>query len=583
MGDDDDAIIDALPVIEVDKTPSPTTLPEPGGLVTFTVVVTNNSAPSDPVTITSLMDDVYGDIADAANPNLVSTSCVVPQVIASGGSYTCSFEAQVDGNAGDTPTDVVAASGTEDEGNPATASGTATVPITDVPPTGTVDKSASQTSVVEPGENVTFTVTVTNASTVETATLVSLVDSVYGDIANPANPNLVSTTCVVPQTLAIAGQPGDTYSCEFVAFVTGNGGTSETDVVTATLIDDDGNVVDPSDDAVVDIIDVPSSIAVDKSADPQQVPETGGDVTFTITVTNTSAVDSVTIDSVVDDVFGDISDTCNPALPATIAPSEQIVCQFTVFISGDAAADHVNVSTATGTDDDGNPVVGEDDEVVDLTPEADLEVTKTADPPIPEAVIVGEQATFTITVTNHGPSDATGVEVTETLPDEVTYVTHSGPGNFDPVTGVWIIGALAVGESVSLDIVVTVDEAGVFINVAAVTASDVDDPDPSNDEGEADVAGQEVLASALIGDTVWHDDNRNGIQDAGEPGIAGVMVQLTTMERVVAQAAVTDVNGKYLFAALEAGEYTVNVVLATAPSGWVANDSHLVYGHAGRR
>ncbi|CAN5197253.1 hypothetical protein BH18ACT4_BH18ACT4_12470 [soil metagenome] len=54
-------VVDVLPVIDVVKTADPLELPEPGGLFTFDVVVTNNSV--EPVTITSLTDNVYGDIA----------------------------------------------------------------------------------------------------------------------------------------------------------------------------------------------------------------------------------------------------------------------------------------------------------------------------------------------------------------------------------------------------------------------------------------------------------------------------------------------------------------------------------------
>ncbi len=54
----DDATVtytDVLPVISVTKTASPTSVPETGGSVTFTYVVTNNS--TEAVTITVLSDD----------------------------------------------------------------------------------------------------------------------------------------------------------------------------------------------------------------------------------------------------------------------------------------------------------------------------------------------------------------------------------------------------------------------------------------------------------------------------------------------------------------------------------------------
>ncbi|MGW4215395.1 SdrD B-like domain-containing protein, partial [Lentzea sp. NPDC004789] len=55
-----------------------------------------------------------------------------------------------------------------------------------------------------------------------------------------------------------------------------------------------------------------------------------------------------------------------------------------------------------------------------------------------------------------------------------------------------------------------------------------------------------------LGDTVWRDDNKNGIQDNGEPGVPDVPVKLST-----GQTTKTDANGKYLFTDLPDGKYTV--------------------------
>ena len=78
--------------IVVTKTANPTSLPEPGGSATFSVVIQNTSA-ADSVTISSLTDDVYGDLDGKG-------TCDVPQTIAPGGSYSCAFTGAVAGNAG---------------------------------------------------------------------------------------------------------------------------------------------------------------------------------------------------------------------------------------------------------------------------------------------------------------------------------------------------------------------------------------------------------------------------------------------------------------------------------------------------
>lgn len=63
-----------------------------------------------------------------------------------------------------------------------------------------------------------------------------------------------------------------------------------------------------------------------------------------------------------------------------------------------------------------------------------------------------------------------------------------------------------------------------------------------------------------IGDKIWRDDNKDGIQDAAEPGVSGVTVALYTGTTLVATT-VTDGYGNYLFDNLAAGTYSVTVTL----------------------
>ncbi len=67
------------------------------------------------------------------------------------------------------------------------------------------------------------------------------------------------------------------------------------------------------------------------------------------------------------------------------------------------------------------------------------------------------------------------------------------------------------------------------------------------------------VPSYRLGDTVWFDTNANGVQDAGEPGIAGVDVQLIDAAGNVVATDTTDANGEYLFEDLDAGEYVVAI------------------------
>ena len=76
-------------------------------------------------------------------------------------------------------------------------------------------------------------------------------------------------------------------------------------------------------------------------------------------------------------------------------------------------------------------------------------------------VEMGESVVWTITVSNQGPTMATGVTATDALPDglEISNITAS-MGAFNPTTLVWNIGNLAVGQSETAQITTVVTAAG---------------------------------------------------------------------------------------------------------------------------
>jgi SdrD B-like domain len=85
---------------------------------------------------------------------------------------------------------------------------------------------------------------------------------------------------------------------------------------------------------------------------------------------------------------------------------------------------------------------------------------------------------------------------------------------------------------------------------------------------------------AKIGDFVWEDKNANGIQDAGEPGLAGVVVSISgtdTQGNIVNATQTTGPDGTYMFTDLLPGNYTIifskpnNYVISTSDAG--GNDS----------
>jgi hypothetical protein len=117
--------------ISLTKSASPEIVGIDGGVVTFSVEVFNESASTDPVTLSDLSDDIFGDITDAANADLMSTNCSVGQPIQPGDVYECWFEAMIEGSDPNPHIDVVSATGTDDEGDPVAASDSATVTMFD--------------------------------------------------------------------------------------------------------------------------------------------------------------------------------------------------------------------------------------------------------------------------------------------------------------------------------------------------------------------------------------------------------------------------------------------------------------------
>ena len=73
---------------------------------------------------------------------------------------------------------------------------------------------------------------------------------------------------------------------------------------------------------------------------------------------------------------------------------------------------------------------------------------------------------------------------------------------------------------------------------------------------------------ASLGDRVWFDNNRNGIQDDGETGVPGVTVSLYTCAGVFLSSDITDADGLYLFPNLEPNQ-SYYVVFSNIPATYV--------------
>jgi hypothetical protein len=81
-----------------------------------------------------------------------------------------------------------------------------------------------------------------------------------------------------------------------------------------------------------------------------------------------------------------------------------------------------------------------------------------------------------------------------------------------------------------------------------------------------------ILQTGVIGNRVWLDSNGNGLQDADEPGVAGVEVTLFNAANDDEVAATTtDNDGNYSFTGVAAGDYYVGFTLPAQRSFTVGN------------
>jgi hypothetical protein len=159
VADDDDAVVsltDVPPSVQVAKDALPDVRVAPGGVVTFGVRITSTSV--EPVTITALTDDVYGDLTE-----LTGSSCaqVVGTSLEPGATVSCTFEGRFTGVAGAAQTDVVTVTVADDEGSTGTAQDDATVRL--VAP-GTVTSTTSTTSTTSAASSSSTSVSPTSST-----------------------------------------------------------------------------------------------------------------------------------------------------------------------------------------------------------------------------------------------------------------------------------------------------------------------------------------------------------------------------------------------------------------------------------
>ncbi len=234
--------------LKVIKTANPTSLPEPGGPVTYSMSVTNTAQYTD-ITLDRICDDQFGTVASnggsscpaGTSGTIESTSCVLPQSLGPGASYSCDFVAIVNGDplSSTIPlsvTDTVTVSGHDASGSIPDGKASATVLITDVPPTALLTKSLDSVQCAL----VRYKVAVQNTDPAhEALILTKLIDSALGDITSPHD-NVIATTCGLGPGVNVIFGSDNAFTCTFDGYFCG---LEHSNTVTATLKDNDGNIL----------------------------------------------------------------------------------------------------------------------------------------------------------------------------------------------------------------------------------------------------------------------------------------------------------------------------------------------------
>jgi uncharacterized repeat protein (TIGR01451 family) len=125
----------------------------------------------------------------------------------------------------------------------------------------------------------------------------------------------------------------------------------------------------------------------------------------------------------------------------------------------------------------------------------DLSIVKKASS---SSTLIGNQVTFTLTVKNMGPTNATSVVITDPLPMGLSFVSATGGCAEDGGTVTCNIGDLANGATITRQIVVKTTKIGKIVNTASVSLFEPDTIVPGNNSGGASVNVLAALRSVTF-------------------------------------------------------------------------------------
>ncbi len=366
-------------------------------------------------------------------------------------------------------------------------------PLLQESPVLTITKSADPNP-VNAGQVLTYTIVVVNSDDAN-ATGVVITDVLDSEVrfAGASNGGSHSSGVVTWDVTEI--EIGQTISCTLWVTVT--------DVASGTILSNTAWVT-PTDginnsDTITTTVTTAADLQIAKSAsvDPAVA---GTSFTYAITVTNNgpSVASGVTVTDALP--LGLTFDTAGSS-PECSALDQNVTCDIrdllagdevilTIAVSADAAlADGATLTnTASVSGNESDPITDNDSaqEETTVNRQTDLQVTKSASA---DPVVAGTSFAYTITVTNNGPSVASGVTVTDALPLGLTFdTTGSSPECSALDQNVTCdIGNLLASDEVILTIAVSADAAladgATLTNTASVSGNE-SDPIADNDSAQ---------------------------------------------------------------------------------------------------
>ena len=185
--------------------------------------------------------------------------------------------------------------------------------------------------------------------------------------------------------------------------------------------------------------------------------------------------------------------------------------------------------------------------------------------------IPGTSVTYTLTVTNEGPSPATGVIAQDKLPSGVTFEYADGDGTYDAASGKWDLSSEVIEKGATRTLRITVIIRASAAGSVVTNTATIEKQDQIGDKKPDNTSSVPLTAGYTIAGKLYNDADASFSDSDSEAPYAGVTVALLKKDGTPVLdkdgnpvTAVTDAQGKYSFSGLPLGEYTVSVVDPTS-------------------